>query len=881
MKAIDLEKLLPYVSKPSRYLGREVNAVRKDPSAVRTTVALAFPDTYEIGMSHLGLQILYRTLNDRPDTAAERVFAPWLDMEAQLRKRGWPLHSLESGRPLHAFDLVGFSLQYELSYTNLLNMLDLGGIPLHSDERGERDPLVLAGGPGAFNPEPLADFLDAVLLGDGEEAVHEIVETHQAWKGSGSSRAALLRALARIPGVYVPSLVRVDDHPDGRIRALAGLNGRPARIKKRVVLDLDRSPYPKAPVIPYMQIVHDRSVIEVARGCPWWCRFCQAGVLYAPLRERSPEKILELAERAIRNTGHEEISLASLSTGDYGGFSSLVGRVMARYGHERISVSLPSLRVNTVTPEVMEAIRTVRKTGFTIAPEAATPRLRAVISKGLDEGEVEETVWHIFAEGWDTVKLYFMVGLPTETQEDVEGIARMARRVQEIGRKAGGRGKQVNVGVSTFVPKPHTPFQWIGQIPLEEVRARQGFLRRALRRPGLFYKGHDPEVSFLEAVFSRGDRRLGPAIEQAWREGARFDGWSECFDLARWLRAFESAGLDPSYYAHRTIPREEVLPWDHLDSGVTKRFLLKELDKALSLEESLDCRDGACIQCGAAKRWVGCDPRTGVLGNPEGNPPRQPSGREGATAPTKPIAPPAVHPAVVRIRCAYTKLGPLRFLSHLELKTVLLRALSRAAVPVAYTAGFNPHPKVAFGPALPVGVEGAAEQMDVECWKSPGPPEDLVARLNRTLPEGVQFFEARFLPLHAPSLSQVLRRHHYTVTLPDDLAGGVSGLGEAVAALLARPSIPVRRLTEKGEQAIELRPFLVSLEVRESDPCTLAVTLQDYEGRSARVAEVLQALLNRSPEEVLACRIRRELSDEGAEHMDNSRIPALHLTGSG
>jgi radical SAM family uncharacterized protein/radical SAM-linked protein len=869
------------VSKPSRYLGREVNAVRKDPSAVRTTVALAFPDTYEIGMSHLGLQILYRTLNDRSDTAAERVFAPWLDMEARLRKRGWPLHSLESGRPLAAFDIVGFSLQYELSYTNLLNMLDLGGIPLHSDERGERDPLVLAGGPGAFNPEPLADFLDAVLLGDGEEAVHEIVETHQAWKGSGSSRAVLLEALARIPGVYVPSLVRVDYHPDGRIRALAGPDGRPARIKKRVVLDLDRSPYPEAPVIPYMQIVHDRSVIEVARGCPWWCRFCQASVLYAPLRERSPETILDLAERALRSTGHEEISLASLSTGDYGGFSSLVGRVMARYGSERISVSLPSLRVDTVTPEVMAAIRTVRKTGFTIAPEAATPRLRAVISKGLDEGVLEETVRHIFAEGWDTVKLYFMVGLPTETQEDVEGIARMARRVQEIGRKAGGRGKQVNVGVSTFVPKPHTPFQWIGQIPLEEVRARQGFLRRALRRPGLFYKGHDPEVSFLEAVFSRGDRRLGPAIEQAWREGARFDGWSECFDLTRWLRAFESAGLDPSYYAHRTIPREAVLPWDHLDSGVTKRFLLKEMDKALSVEESPDCRDGACIQCGAAKRWVGCDPRTGVLGNPEGNPASGGTRKARQAAPAKPNTPPRPVGAVVRIRCTYAKLGPLRFLSHLELKTVLLRALSRAAVPVAYSAGFHPHPKVAFGPALPVGAEGAAEQMDIECWKSPGPLEELVARLNRTLPEGVQCFEARFLPLHAPSLSQVLRRHHYTVTLPDDLAGGISGLREAAAALLARPSIPVRRLTEKGEQRIDLRPFLHSLEVRESDPCTLAVTLRDQEGRSARMAEVLQALLNRSAEEVLACRIRRELSDEGAEPMENSQIPALHLMRSG
>ncbi|TMB02369.1 MAG: TIGR03960 family B12-binding radical SAM protein, partial [Deltaproteobacteria bacterium] len=494
------ERLLPLVEKPGRYLGNERGAVRRDPSRVRLRFALAFPEVYEIAQSHLGLQILYDILNRRPDVAAERVYAPWPDMEALLRARGLPLVSLESHTALLDFDVVGMSLQYELTYTNLLTMLELGRVPLRTAERGPEHPLVIAGGPCAFNPEPLAPFLDGVLLGDGEEAVGDICDAVLAHR---RDRPALLRALAGIPGLYVPAFFEPRYHSDGTIAEVVPVDPARPRVRKRVLVDLDRFAPPANPVVPNLGVVHDRASIEVMRGCVKGCRFCQAGYVYRPLRERNPERVVEDTTRLMARTGYEEVSLLSLSTGDYSGVNPVLKELMDRLAPERVAVSLPSTRVDALSPRILEQIRRVRKTGFTLAPEAGTQRLRDVIQKEYREEELLEAA-RLFADlGWRTLKLYFMIGLPSETEEDVVGIAELAARVA-----AAARGRlAVTASVSTFCPKPHTPFQWAGQLSLEETRARHGLLRRELGRRRIAFRWHDAELSFLEGIFSRGDRR--------------------------------------------------------------------------------------------------------------------------------------------------------------------------------------------------------------------------------------------------------------------------------------------------------------------------------------------------------------------------------------
>ncbi len=562
------EKLLGRVSKPSRYVGAEINAIRKDHASVAVTVALAFPDTYEIGMSHIGLRILYDILNRRADTAAERVFTPWKDMEALLRERGAPLCTLESNTPLGNMDIVGFTLQYEMSYTNILNMLDLSGIPLRAAERNSSHPLIIGGGPCAFNPEPLAAFFDLFVLGDGEEIVGEIIDVFK--EARSKERKALLRRFERIEGVYVPAHFDVSHGPDGRIESVRRNVDGPERIRKRVVRDLDQAPYPAAPVLPYMKTVHDRIALEISRGCTRGCRFCQAGMIYRPGRERDVPTLMALFKESVACTGHEEVSLNSLSSGDYSALPELVESVVRFGGERNLGVSLPSLRPGTLSSEIIHEIQKTRKTGFTVAPEAGTQRLRDVINKGVTEGDLIDTVTRLFQEGWESLKLYFMIGLPTETEEDLQGIARLSFAALKAARTANPRLKQITVSLSPFVPKAHTPFQWCRQDRPEEIRDKFGFLKKRLKHRKITVKWHDPGISMLEGVFSRGDRRLGAVLQDAWRRGCRFDGWTEEFDLSAWMQAFRQASVDPDFYLYRERDLAETLPWDIIDTGITK-----------------------------------------------------------------------------------------------------------------------------------------------------------------------------------------------------------------------------------------------------------------------------------------------------------------------
>lgn len=594
--------ILNRVLKPARYTGNEWNSVRKEPGSVPITYVLAFPDVYEVGMSHLGLKILYEIINRRDDAAAERVYAPWTDMEAEMRSHGIPLYSLETFRPVSECDVIGFTLQYEMSYSNILNMLDLSNIPLKTADRDESHPFVIAGGPCAYNAEPVADFFDFLILGEGEEVLDEVTDCLVAWKKQDKpgGKVGLLRQVALLEGIYVPQFYQVVYNEDNTIASVSPTceQAKP-RITKRVVHDLDNAPFPIKPVVPFLEVVHDRIMLELFRGCTRGCRFCQAGTLYRPVRERRPETLLRLAKELANNTGYDELSLFSLSTADYSCLRDLITDLQAGLQEYKVSVSLPSLRIDSFSVDLAKQVQSVRKSGLTFAPEAGTQRMRDVINKGVTEENLRDAVTAAFQAGWSTVKLYFMIGLPTETDEDILGIVDLAYQVQNWYREATGhRGAKINVSVSSFVPKCDTPFQWMGQDSIGEIRRKQALLKASIRDRNISLHWHDPEVSFMEAAFARGDRRLADVIVQAWQKGARFDGWTEHFRFDFWMDAFTSTGLDPHFYANRTRPTSELLPWDHLSAGVEKSYLLAEYDKGVGLALTPDCRRDVCGGCG-------------------------------------------------------------------------------------------------------------------------------------------------------------------------------------------------------------------------------------------------------------------------------------------
>ena len=600
--------ILMEVEKPARYTGNEWNMVRKDARNVKIRFAFCFPDVYEVGMSHLGMKILYHLMNEREDVYCERVFAPWTDMEERMRRNHIPLFALETRDALADFDFVGFTLQYEMSYTNIINMLDLAGIPLYSAQRREGHPFVCAGGPCACNPEPLADFVDFFIIGEGEEAINEMLDEYNAWKNKGAPREEFLERIADMEGVYVPGKYNVEYNQDGTVRGVVPENGRipqKTRIRKRIVKDLDKVYFPEKMIVPFIDIVHDRIMLELFRGCTHGCRFCQAGFIYRPVRERSPERLLGLARKLMDSTGYDEISLTSLSTGDYGRLADLTGRLAEETAGRKVNLSLPSLRIDSFTIDLMEKARAVRKSGLTFAPEAGTQRLRDVINKGVREEDMLNSASIAFNGGWSSVKLYFMLGLPTETYEDVEGIAELGRKVikaySEVPADKRSKGLRVTLSTSAFVPKPFTPFQWEAQDSMDELDKKQRFLRDKIREKGraLIYNWHDSKLSFLEAVFARGDRRTGKVLLAAWRKGCKFDGWGEHFKFAQWMEAFEECGIDPHFYANRKRGYDEVFPWDHIDVGVSKEFLIRENQKAYGGETTPDCAE-RCSGCGAA-----------------------------------------------------------------------------------------------------------------------------------------------------------------------------------------------------------------------------------------------------------------------------------------
>ncbi|MEK6725836.1 MAG: TIGR03960 family B12-binding radical SAM protein [Deltaproteobacteria bacterium] len=737
--------LLPLVSKPSRYLGTEVNSIHKDLDKVDVKIALAFPDVYEVGMSHQGLHILYHILNRIPEVAAERVYAPWIDMEKILRERSLPLSSLESNLHLLEFDIIGFSIQYDLSHTNMLNMMDLAGIPIWASERDESFPLIIAGGPCVFNPEPVADFLDAALIGDGEEAFPEIAEAYRSWKlrGCEGGKLGLLRALTGIKGIYVPSFFDVSYNNDGTMKEIRPQYDDYPKVEKRTVADLNTVPYPDRPIVPFMAIVHDRVTLEVTRGCTRGCRFCQAGMIYRPTRERTPEKLQEIAEKALRSTGYEDLTLLSLSTGDYSCISDLLANLMDRYSDEKIAISLPSMRVDTMSPELISEISRVRKTGFTMAPEAGSERLRDVINKGITEADLLNSVQQVFEAGWETIKLYFMIGLPTETDEDLMAIAELSGKTLKIARKAGG--KNVTASVATFVPKPHTPFQWEEQIGLKETKRRHDLLRMELKKNRVTFKWHEPAMSELEGVFARGDRRLSKSIAMAFELGCRFDGWGEVFRFDLWQKAFEDCGIDPLFYL-RKRGMEETLPWDHIDSGISKKYLKLEAKKGLDEVFTPDCRYDDCTGCGL------CDFQTIKNRVGEGEVRRRP----------RPLLKPAQTLAVRRIRLTYSKMGDARFLGHLELSSLFARAVRRAGIPVRYSAGFHPAPKITFSPPISLGMESLEEFADIEIegYLASGEARD---RLNLQLPEGIRIETAIDVPISSPAVTSAVTKADYEI----------------------------------------------------------------------------------------------------------------------
>jgi radical SAM family uncharacterized protein/radical SAM-linked protein len=830
-----LNGVLPSVTKPSRYLGTEFNVVHKDPMTVALRVALAFPDLYDLGLGNLGLHILYTILNDLPWCWAERAYAPAPDMEAAMRNRGLPLFALESKEPLASMDMIGFSLQSELTYTSVLNMLDLAGLPLRSKDRNDRHPLVFAGGPGAFNPEPLAPFIDFFVIGDGEEAILDVAQTALAMRGLPCDER--LAAFACIEGVYAPGLYPFETAPGGRILP----NENAPKVARRVLKDLNAARFPARYIVPFTQLIHDRVGIEVLRGCTHGCRFCQGGMTTRPVRTRNLEAIGRIMEQTLSSTGYEEVSLLSLSTCDYPRIAALLEQSSKTAQAVNAAVSVPSLRLDTFSIELADAISHVRRSGLTFAPETASPRLRSVINKWFDDDALFEVVTEAFKRGWEHVKCYFMIGLPTETDEDVRAIADLCVSLLEKGRAITRRAR-IFTGVSTFVPKPFTPFQWAGQIGFEETQRRQRILEQGFRRhSGIKFGRHDPEASFIEGLLARADRRAADLIEAAFRHGARLDSSSEHINFKAWQDAIAETGYDVEGAFCERSP-DERLPWDHIDVHIPKRWFHLEWQRALELAHTPDCRTGRCSGCGLrdiapglcsamiddAQRGVELDREKAVLKLPECVEP----------------------PALQRLRFRVGRTEEARFLSNLEWMSAWIRALRRAQAPLSHSQGFHAHPKVTFAAAPPVGEESEGDYMDVVlCARVK--PGDLLDRVRATLPKGFHIYDVAEVPTNAPSLMSLVSGFDYTLVTQGDPGRLQTRIDELLAMEvinIERKGRPTGVRQSRETSVINIRPTLHILAVRSGVGSEVAIDFRtrQVDGKLAKPREII-ALLGLDP----------------------------------
>lgn len=851
------------VEKPARYLGGEYGAAKKSWADVQARICLAFPDVYDIGMSHLGFKILYKILNDDPRTLAERCYTPWIDMEKELRDRKLPLVALESARPLRDFDVVGFSLQFELTYTNVLTMLDLGGIPLLAADRGESDPLIIAGGPTATHPEPLTDFLDAVIVGDGEERTTEVALAWTEMKARGVPRRDRLVSLAKLRGVFVPSLygVAVDEATGAQFVDRALEPGLPLPIRRNLVADLNAFPFPDGGPVGGPEAIFDRMSIEIARGCTEGCRFCQAGMIYRPVRERDPEEVVETLARAVKKSGYDEVSLTSLSTADYSCIAPLIEKVTKRLAPEKVSLGVSSLRAYGLDEPVLDDIKRVRASGITFAPEAGSQRMRDVVNKNVTEAQLMTTAERIFSRGWDSMKLYFMIGLPTEEESDVREIVQVGARARHVGKRVRkehnlGGAPKVTVSVSTHVPKPHTPFQWCAMDPHEDVVVKQGWLKEEAKPSGVDLRMHDSRTSWLEGVFARGDRKLGKVLLRAYLGGCRFDSWEDQLRIEVWSKAFEDEGIEPRAYLG-TIPVSARLPWDHIDVGLEEGFLLREYRKALKSRLSPPCGKVAgtfvhatnlddaaketkklvCYDCGVA-----CDlsamrtervvylTRLGAKSKrvvePKPPPPPPPAkvepvlDAEGKPVPVKPKGP-KPPPRVIqgeprRYRFQYAKVGPMAFLSHLDVIRALPRSFRRIEIPIYYSSGFHPKPDMMFSPALSLGVASLSEILDVKLTVD-ADAEELADKLTKASPEGLWFRHGVRLGADDASISKAIDGARYVVAIPRsalDSVGGEARVREEIARVNAAPELRLVRRFDRGlAKAVDVKRFLRTLSI--------------------------------------------------------------------